>query len=142
MRRFLRRAGKPIVSPHHSRREELKVLGEKPMKKVLAIATIVILASNSAFADEIVGNWQTKSGETAAIAECGNGFCITLKTGKFSGRQIGTFDGEGGSYSGKITDPNSDKTYTGKARISGTTLKMSGCVMLGLLCRTEDWKRM
>lgn len=112
------------------------------MKRALVIAAAIFALVSTAHGDEIVGNWRTKSGETAAIAQCAGSFCITLKTGKFSGRQIGTFSGANGSYSGEITDPNNDKTYTGKAGISGTKLKMSGCVMFGLLCRSEIWQRM
>jgi len=40
-----------------------------------------------------------------------------------------------------VTDPQNDKTYTGKATLSGNTLKMSGCV-LGVLCRSENWTRL
>ncbi len=112
------------------------------MRKALLIASAAAFVTNAAAADDITGNWRTKNGETAAISECGSSFCITLKTGKFSGRKIGTFSGANGAYSGKITDPNNDKTYTGKASISGATLKMSGCVMFGLLCRSENWQRM
>jgi uncharacterized protein (DUF2147 family) len=112
------------------------------MRKALLIAAAAAFVTSTAAADEIIGNWRTKNGETAAINECGSSFCITLKTGKFSGRKIGSFNGANGSYSGKITAPNNDKTYTGKASISGTILKMSGCVMFGLLCRSENWQRM
>ena len=40
--------------------------------------------------------------------------------------QIGTFKAEGNnSYSGKITDPEIDKTCPGKATLSGTSPRMS-----------------
>ena len=77
------------------------------------------------YADPIEGNWRTKAGDTAAIAGCGGGFCITLKTGKHAGKRIGKMSANGGgNYAGTITDPANDKTYSGKATLSGSSLKM------------------
>ena len=70
-------------------------------------------------------------------------FAITLKTGTHAGKRIGTMNADGGGkYSGKITDPANDKTYSGKATLSGNALKMSGCVLGGLICRGQNWQRM
>lgn len=115
------------------------------MKRQAATAIVLALLSGSAVmaADPIEGNWKTKSGETARIASCGSGnFCITLKTGEHAGKQIGKVANADGTYKGKITDPSNDKTYTGKASLSGSTLKMSGCVLAGLICRSENWQKM
>lgn len=107
----------------------------------MALATTMLLAG-AAYADPIEGNWKTQSGETAAIGGCGGGFCITLKTGKHAGKQIGKLSASGGSYSGQITDPATDKTYKGKASISGSSMKMSGCVLGGLICRNQTWTKL
>jgi hypothetical protein len=65
----------------------------------------------AAHADPIEGNWKTQSGETAAIGGCGGGFCITVKTGKYAGKQIGKMNASGDNkYKGTITDPADDKT--------------------------------
>lgn len=106
----------------------------------IAAAALIALAG-AAHADPIEGNWRTDSGETVAITG-GGSFAITVKTGKHAGKRIGTFKATGsGSYGGQITDPSTDKTYTGKASLSGNSLKMSGCVFGGLLCRSQNWKR-
>lgn len=115
------------------------------MRFMTAAALAVVLAAGSAgaaFADPIEGNWKTKSGETAAIAKCGSAFCITLKTGKYSGKRIGSLSGSDGTYAGEITDPKSDKTYNGKAALAGDSMKLSGCVLGGLICRGENWSKM
>lgn len=116
---------------------------EERMYRRLIIALGATLALTAgALADPIVGNWRTDSGETAAITG-GGPFAITLQTGKHKGKRIGTMSPSGsGNYTGKITDPANDKTYSGKASVSGSSLKMSGCVMGGLICRTQNWKRM
>lgn len=107
----------------------------------LAVAASVIMAG-AAWADPIEGSWRTQSGETASIGG-GGPFAITLKSGKHAGKRIGSLSASGGGkYSGKITDPANDKTYTGKATLSGSTLKMSGCVLGGLVCRTQTWSKL
>ena len=102
----------------------------------LALANVAVQA-----AEPVLGNWKTAHGETAKITACGGAYCITLVTGKFSGQQIGKMSGGGGEYSGEITDPANDKTYSGNASISGTSLNMQGCV-LKVLCKSQTWTRM
>ncbi|MGI9352500.1 MAG: DUF2147 domain-containing protein [Rhizobiaceae bacterium] len=92
-------------------------------------------------AEPIVGNWKTKSGETAAINKCGGAFCIKLKTGDYAGENIGKLSGSGAEYSGTIRDPEDDKVYTGSAKVSGARMKLKGCA-LKIFCQTQTWKRL
>ncbi|QKV18585.1 DUF2147 domain-containing protein [Oricola thermophila] len=95
-----------------------------------------------AFADPIEGNWRTQSGETAAIAKCGGAYCITLKTGAHAGKQIGRMNASGSNkYTGSITDPADDKTYSGSATLNGSSMKMKGCA-LKIFCKSQTWKKM
>ena len=48
----------------------------------------------------------------------------------------------GGQYSGEITDPANDKTYSGSASVSGGSMKMKGCVLGGLICRSQTWTKL
>ena len=108
----------------------------------LALAATIMLAG-AALADPIEGNWKTKTGETAAIAGCGGAFCITLKTGEYAGKSIGKMSPTGeGTYEGSITKPSTGKTYSGKATLSGNSLKMKGCVFGGLICESQNWSRL
>ena len=92
-----------------------------------AIFAMMMAKCGSAIADEpIVGDWKTESGETAAIAPCGNAFCITLKTGQYAGKRIGNLTGNGSSYSGTITDPADSKEYSGSAKVSESSIVWSG----------------
>ncbi|MBA3447258.1 MAG: DUF2147 domain-containing protein [Pseudaminobacter sp.] len=101
-----------------------------------------LLMTGAAYADPIEGNWKTHSGETAAIGGCGGGFCITLKTGKHSGKQIGKMSASGDNkYKGTITDPADDKTYSGSAKLAGASLSMTGCA-LKIFCKTQTWNKM
>ncbi|MGR6466236.1 DUF2147 domain-containing protein [Rhizobium sp. PAMB 3182] len=110
--------------------------------KTLLAAAAIALASATAHAGEpIDGKWKTASGETAEISSCGGAFCVTLKTGEFAGKRIGKMSGSGADYSGQITDPKDDKTYTGYGTVSGAALKMKGCV-LKILCKSQTWTRL
>lgn len=112
------------------------------MKKLTVLAGLTFLMGTSAFAAEAIeGNWKTASGETATIGKCGGAFCVTLKTGKHAGKQIGKLSGTGNSYSGEITDPANDKTYSGSGTVSGDSLSMKGCV-LKVLCKSQTWTRL
>ena len=102
----------------------------------------VLLMASTAYADPIEGNWKTQAGPTAAIKACGGSFCIVMKTGNYVGKQIGTFRSSGdGKYSGTITDPKDDRTYSGSARLSGARLDMTGCA-LKIFCKTQVWSKL
>jgi uncharacterized protein (DUF2147 family) len=108
----------------------------------IAVAAAAMMAG-AAYADPIEGNWRTEAGSTARISNCGGGFCITLISGNHSGKQIGKMSASGANaYRGTITDPNTDKTYKGKASVSGSNLTMSGCVLGGLICQSQTWKKL
>ncbi len=113
------------------------------LRKTMTIAAALLLSAGAVYADPIEGNWRTQSGETAAIGNCGGGFCITLQTGKHKGKRIGKVSAEGGGqYSGSITDPANDKTYSGSASVNGGSMKMKGCVLGGLICRSQNWTKL
>lgn len=113
------------------------------MRRVLLTGIALLMAGGAAFADPIEGRWKTKSGNTAEIVPCGGQYCITLKTGEHAGKQIGKFKPESnGQYTGTVTDPANDKTYSGKGSLNGNSFKMGGCVLGGLICRNETWSRM
>ena len=107
---------------------------------VLALVALGLAGLSAEAAEPVVGSWKTANGETAKIASCGGAYCITLATGKFSGRRIGKMSGSEGSYSGEITDPNADKTYAGTATVTGSSLKLTGCA-LKIFCKTQTWSR-
>jgi len=114
-----------------------------PSGKAIALTIVAALSITSAPAGErnIEGNWKTNQGNTAAILKCGNSYCITLKTGDYAGKTIGRMARNGGKYTGTVTDPANDRTYSGSINVSGSSLKMQGCA-LRIFCRTQTWKRL
>ena len=106
----------------------------------LAVAGLLVFTGVAA-AEPIHGNWRTESGAMARIASCGSQICITLTSGAHSGKQIGQMTPQGnGRYSGTITDPADDRTYSGNGTVQGNTLAMQGCVA-AIFCRTQTWTR-
>ncbi len=108
----------------------------------LTSATALFGSDNQALADPVEGKWRTEAGSIAEIAPCSAGYCVTMKSGRFSGRVLGTMNGANGVYQGSFTHALTNKTYKGKAIMKGKTLKLSACVLNGLVCQGQDWKRL
>jgi uncharacterized protein (DUF2147 family) len=117
------------------------------MYRLFSIAAPVALVAQLALApmalaqELVVGVWKTQVGTTATIQECGDGFCITMKTGEHAGQKIGTFTGGNGNFTGTIIEPDSKKTFDGVLTVSGDTVKMRGCTMK-VICRSLIWTRL
>lgn len=125
------------------------------MRKLFTAAAF-LLGATAAVADPIEGVWQTQPDEGAfahvTIAPCGSAFCgVISRTFKDKaeyqspnlGRQI-VIDMApvgGGNYEGKVWRPANNKTYMGKANVSGDRMSLSGCVAGGLLCKSQTWAR-
>ncbi len=127
---------------------------------LIALAGAILWAQAALAADPAVGVWQTAPGKEGGylfvtISDCGTRICGTItgavdKDGKKDpnyqhlGKPIirnMKADG-GGAYSGgTIWAPDEDKTYASKMQLKGDVLTVKGCVMGGLICRGQDWKR-
>jgi len=106
-----------------------------------ALAACVIVSAPAFAAEPIVGMWKRGNGTLIEFAPCSAGFCGTVRSGEYNGQAIGTMAGAGGDYQGTVNVLDEGKTYKGKASVNGNTMKMSGCVMGGLICRGEDLAR-
>ena len=63
-----------------------------------------------------------------------------LRSGQYAGKRIGKLAGSGSKYSGTITDPSDDKTYSGNAKVSGASMSLRGCA-LKIFCKTQKWNK-
>jgi uncharacterized protein (DUF2147 family) len=110
------------------------------MIALAALATAAMTASSFA-AEPIVGTWKRPNGTVIKYAGSGP-FCGTVQTGEYKGKSIGCMNGSNGKYTGSVNKLDEGKTYNGKATANATTLKLSGCVAGGLICKSETLKRM
>lgn len=126
------------------------------MRTITLAAAFALAAGAALAADPIEGVWQTQPDEGSValvqIAPCGGAYCGTIvKT--FKGQQeyqspnlgkqivISMAPSGGGAYAGKVLRPADNKTYNGKAQVSGGSMKLSGCVAGGLICKSQTWAR-
>lgn len=113
------------------------------MLRTLLIASVLIGATTgAALADDpIVGTWKRPTGTLIRYAGSGSQFCGTVLTGEYKGKSIGCMNGSNGSYTGTVNKLDEGKTYKGKASVSGNTLRLSGCVLGGMICKSENLTR-
>lgn len=109
---------------------------------LIATAALAAAFTVPAFAAEpIEGTWKRQTGTIIKFSPCGDGFCAIVQNGDHKGKSAGAMAGTGGRYKGTLTDLAANKTYKGKASVNGSTMKLSGCVAGGLICKTEAWTK-
>jgi uncharacterized protein (DUF2147 family) len=113
------------------------------MRRLLLSAALLACTSFAAQADIIEGNWLRPDKEATIVRfqACAAGFCAIVQNGKHKGKTAGSMKGTNGVYRGSLTDLTENKTYKGKANVKGDSADMAGCVLGGLICKHEIWKR-
>lgn len=112
------------------------------IRKFVLAGAIAGLLAVPAYADPIEGVWlRPSTGARVKFQACAGGYCGIVQGGEYAGKSIGKLAGSGGTYNGKITDLAENKTYTGKAKVTGNTMNLKGCVLGGLVCKGENWQR-
>jgi uncharacterized protein (DUF2147 family) len=128
------------------------------MRLFALTAAVALLAAAPALADPLEGTWKTKPDDNGnyghvQIAPCGPTFCGTLvKAFDTAGATVSSpnigkrivwdmqAQGDGAYGDGKIWSPDRDKTYSGKMKLSGNKVAVSGCV-LGMCRDGGTWTR-
>lgn len=107
------------------------------------------------------GVYLSQSGETRVrIAKCGQAYCGTIVSVQGEARDINNPDAKmrnrslvgvrmisniqpsGDGFTGDLYNYKDGRTYTGKMRFkSGKAMELSGCVLGGLICRSQTWAR-
>jgi uncharacterized protein (DUF2147 family) len=122
---------------------------------MMAALCAVAFGAGAAFADPVVGTWQTEVDDGAyahvKVSTCGAALCGTIartfnNTGEYKSENLGkqlvwdmTPAGGGDYKNGQIWRPSNGKTYKSKMALSGNTLEVSGCV--GPICSKQTWSR-
>ncbi|SED51541.1 Uncharacterized conserved protein, DUF2147 family [Rhizobiales bacterium GAS188] len=132
-------------------------------RRLIAGAALVgaLVMSGAVRAQEIAGTYLSQSGETRVrMSPCGAAFCGVIVWVSKPGNDVNNPDeakrsrplvgipmiygmkstGDG-TYAGKLYNYTNGKTYTGKLKVSGSELELSGCVLGGLLCQSQTWKK-
>lgn len=125
------------------------------MKRVVMALALSVGMAAPAMADPVEGVWKTQVDDGAyahvTIAPCSGKICGVISKAFDSSGEISTpnvgkrlvWDMQpngGGKYSGgKIWQPSTGKVYKSKMTLSGSTLKVAGCV--GPICKKQTWSR-
>lgn len=120
------------------------------LRRVLAAMALISLAG-PACAQQATGLWLRENGTAQVrIAPCGSvlcGFVAWVKDPAHAG-DIGLkvfYDMKPagpGQWEGEAFNPEDGKTYSGKMLVDGASLKTSGCVFGGLICKSVSWTRL
>lgn len=103
-------------------------------------AAFLITASGAVAADPIEGKWlRPSTGTLVEYKQEDDQFCGTVLSGEYQGQSIGCLQASGSGYRGKVIALDENKTYAGKATVSGDVLQLKGCV--AIFCKGEDWQR-
>jgi uncharacterized protein (DUF2147 family) len=126
---------------------------------ILVLSTLV---TGSAVAQDPKGTWLSQTGETRIrIAACGAELCGTVVWQKTPGKDVhnpdaarrnrdivglrmmfGMKSSGGSEWTGQLYNFQDGRTYSGKMRLAGpNALELSGCVMGGMICRSQTWTR-
>jgi uncharacterized protein (DUF2147 family) len=112
------------------------------MKFVAGILLAFAVAAPAIAAEPIEGVWKRPNGTMIQYSASGGGkFCGTVLNNEYKGKSIGCMNGSGADYKGTVNKLDEGKTYSGKAHVSGGTMKLSGCALMGLVCKSENLAR-
>ena len=125
------------------------------MHRLIAAAAALMIATAATAQDAALGTWQTEVDDGAfahvQMQPCGAGVCGTIvRTYQADGtpyqsENIGLqivremVPNGDGTYAGNVFRPSNGKTYVGKMQVSGSALRLQGCVAGGLICASQNW---
>ncbi len=120
----------------------------------LAMASMSGSASAQDLADQAIGVWLRESkGWHVEFALCGDKLCGEVISGdgvdKGTGQSVigvkmlyDLVKSDATTWVGRMYNPGDGNEYKGKVEVlSENEIKMSGCLLGGLICRSEKWPR-
>ncbi len=120
-------------------------------KQIAIVISTAVLAfgatSSAAVAASPYGTWlRPSTGGKIQAYKCKGGLGLKVVASKKKsnvGQTImcGAKKTGDNSYQGSIKNLEDGETYTGKVEIDGHFMHLSGCVLGGLICKTDKWQR-
>jgi len=129
---------------------------------ILAVLTLLFLPGAArAQSSDPSGTYLSETGETRVrIAKCGSVLCGTIVAVQGDARDVNNPDAakrgrslvgvqmisniqpSGDGFTGQLYNYKDGKTYNGKMSFAGgNAMQLSGCVLGGLICRSQTWKK-
>ena len=129
---------------------------------IMALALAFLAGPAAAQTADPSGVWQSETGDTRVrIARCGDAYCGTIVAVRGEAKDVNNPNEalrsrnlvgvrmieeirpvQGGGFQGQLYNFRDGKTYTGKMTLkSASALELSGCVLGGLICRSQTWTK-
>ena len=128
---------------------------------ILALGLVMLALPASAQPADPSGTYLSETGETRVrIARCGGAYCGTIISvqgdakdvnnpdPKLKGRSlvgiqmISNIQPAAEGFTGQLYNYKDGKTYNGKMNFAGgKAMQLSGCVLGGLICRSQTWAK-
>ncbi|PVE25185.1 DUF2147 domain-containing protein [Microvirga sp. KLBC 81] len=133
------------------------------MKSLPLAALALFLLTGAAYAQALdpSGTYLSESGETRVrIAKCGQVYCGTIISIQGDAKDVNNPDANlrgrslvgvqmisniqpsGNGFTGQLYNYKDGKIYTGKMTFEGKSMQLSGCVLGGLICRSQTWAKL
>lgn len=125
-----------------------------------ALGLLMLAGSAQAQASDPSGTYLSESGETRVrIARCGQAYCGTIVSVQGDAKDssnpdpnqrgrslvgvqmISNIAPSGDGFTGQLYNYKDGKTYSGKMSFQGKAMQLSGCVLGGLICRSQTWTK-
>jgi len=126
-----------------------------------ALALFLLTGGAQAQAQDPSGTYLSESGETRVrIARCGQVYCGTILSVQGEAKDVNNPDAalrgrslvgipmisniqpSGEGFTGQLYNYKDGKTYTGKMTFEGKSMRLSGCILGGLICRSQTWAKL
>lgn len=122
------------------------------------LALVAVIGASAAEAQDVAGVWQSEKTDDGRYLQIEVHPC-TGDAGKMCGTIVGAFggadeanvgkpiiwdmvpDGRGAWDDGRVWKADEDKVYDAKMQLEGDVLEVSGCVLGGMICKSQDWPR-
>ena len=130
---------------------------------LVTLVSMTLSMPVSAAAEEAFGNWKdTETGATFSVYSCGRGLCIKVLRSKADGEKdvnnphpalrdraiagillmSDAAQSSQNDWKGQLYNAEDGKIYTGYVRVQSTNaIKLEGCILGGLICRSRIWQR-
>ena len=128
--------------------------------RLAAIGLFLLTGAAQAQSPDPSGTCLSESGDNRVrIARCGSAYCGTIVAVQGEAKDVNNPDAglkgrnlvgvqmisniqpAGAGFSGQLYNYKDGKTYTGKMSFEGKAMQLSGCVLGGLICRSQTWTK-
>ncbi|MCB5177033.1 MULTISPECIES: DUF2147 domain-containing protein [Microvirga] len=126
-----------------------------------ALGLLALTGAAQAQGADPSGTYLSETGETRVrIAKCGQAYCGTIVSVQGDAkdaanpdpnlrgrslvgvRMISNIQPSGDGFTGQLYNYKDGRTYTGKMSFQGKSMQLSGCVLGGLICRSQTWAKL